>query len=129
MFTVFCLHVCLQARRGRTSFHDTWTWTAMWCLGIELRISRRTASALNAWVISSDWVSSILWPNTWSNLNIYPNPKFNCNITPIYYYVINIMKKTITTHYRVFHLIRNYKYMCQQLLLCNSWGIGISKST
>jgi hypothetical protein len=32
--------------------HYRWLWATMWCLGIELRTSGKTVSALNGWAIS-----------------------------------------------------------------------------
>ena len=46
---------CLQTPQKRASgpfLHCRWLWATMWCLGIELRTSRKAVSALNRWAIS-----------------------------------------------------------------------------
>ena len=60
------LHVYLYARRGQQI-------PLMWLLGIELRTSRRTVSALNVWVISPalSFLISSLSVASWYSILLY----------------------------------------------------------
>jgi hypothetical protein len=109
-----------KCRFRHTGSHYRWLWATTWLLGIELRTSGRTVSALNHWAISP--AHEIWWSQVWADEAIWFYTDYNREINTNMNFELSgqvlIFLRNLLRHLALFSVYVN----CDCYILCGPWA-------